>query len=137
MKTIIFLLSGFLTLSITNTTPTPGAYTDLSGSWNIKGAGQSGYLNHNISIEDYGNHIDYYEVDGWGSSRKIRVKYFSKSSNKVTIKIAGDNGMGKYVSTYRLQIINDDLMKGSYVMEVAGWAGLPGMTFRDKVTFSR
>ena len=135
MQTIIMLLVGVLLCPYSKTNSNQNI--DLTGIWNISGSTSYGYLNHNIEIQDYDSSISFEEIDSWGNSKPRKVKSFLKRGNRIIIKISGNDGMGNYTSTYNLQVVNEDFLKGSYTMSLGRWGNLPGMNIQGKVTFSR
>ena len=110
---------------------------DLSGEWNISGVTSYGNLNYNVDLDEYGNSLDFTEVSSYGSRTSRKVTYYSNNGSSITIKIKGDDGMGRYTTTFKLNVSDSDLLKGTVKTKVEGIYGLSGFSYSGRISFKR
>lgn len=111
---------------------------NLSGNWNVQGTTSQGRLNYDIKLIDLNGRLQYWELSNQGySSIPRKVIGYSKTEQSVVIKIEGDDGIGAYVSSYNLSIINENYLQGTVSTIVEGWAGLPGFSYSGEINLKR
>lgn len=138
MKLIVLSFIYFIVGLDMERLPDTASLFSLDGTWTVQGSTSQGYLNYDIELSESDDGLEYWKLSRQGNgSTKRRVIGFSNNDDYVYIKIEGDDGIGKFVSTYKLEVINNDFMEGTNSTEVESWEGLPGISYSGKITVTR